>query len=318
MKAGRFAALVGCSIPIQLAAMPGVVTPALAAAVSEAGGLGMVSGVRLPPEALAALIDSAAQLTRKPIGVNFLMPFLEPAGVAVAAAKARVVEFFYGEPDGALVDTVHRHGALASWQVGSAEEAVAAVRAGCDFVIAQGTEAGGHIRGRVGLLPVLSAVREAVDVPVLAAGGIGTAADLAAVLAAGADGARIGTRFIASTESGAHPKYVDAIISARAEDTVITEAFSAMWPNAPHRVLRSCIDAATAFQGAIVAEVSYGGSTQQVPRFGSPAPTAHTTGAVEAMPMYAGESVSAVRARQPASEIVRELIGGADRLLESL
>lgn len=318
MKAGRFAPLVGCSIPIQLAAMPGVVTPALAAAVSEAGGLGMVSGVRLPPEALAALIDSVAQLTRKPIGVNFLMPFLEPAGVAVAASKARVVEFFYGEPHGALVDAVHRHGALASWQVGSAEEAVAAVRAGCDFVIAQGTEAGGHIRGRIGLLPVLSAVREAVDVPVLAAGGIGTAADLAAVLAAGADGARIGTRFIASTESGAHPKYVDAIIRARAEDTVITEAFSAMWPNAPHRVLRSCIDAANAFQGAIVAEVDYGGSTQQVPRFGSPAPTVHTTGAVEAMPMYAGESVSAIRVRQPASEIVRELIAGADRLLESL
>ena len=318
MRAGRFTSLIGCSIPIQLAAMPGVVTPELAAAVSEAGGIGMISGVRLPPEALARLIDAVAQLTRKPIGVNFLMPFLEPPGVEVAASKARVVEFFYGEPEAALVDTVHRHGALASWQVGSAEEAAAAVRAGCDFVIAQGTEAGGHIRGRIGLLPVLSSVREAVDVPVLAAGGIGTAADLAAVLAAGADGARIGTRFIASTESGAHPKYIDAVLRARAEDTVITEAFSAMWPNAPHRVLRSSVDAANAFQGAIVGELDHGGMTLQVPRFGSPAPTVHTTGAVEAMPMYAGESVSAVRTRQPAKEIVRELASGAERLLASL
>jgi NAD(P)H-dependent flavin oxidoreductase YrpB (nitropropane dioxygenase family) len=108
---------------------------------------------------------------------------------------------------------------LVSWQVGSAEEARAAVGAGCDQVVAQGTEVGGHVRGRMSLLPLLSEVLDAVDVPVLAEGGIGDARALAAVLAAGADGARIGTRFVAARESGAHPRYVDALIAARPEDT---------------------------------------------------------------------------------------------------
>jgi nitronate monooxygenase len=295
--------------------MPGVVTPELAAAISEAGGLAMISGVRLPPQILGRIIDSIRQLTDKPIGVNFLVPFLDPQSVAVAAATVRVVEFFYGEPDAALIETVHKYGALASWQVGSSEEAAAAVRAGCDFVIAQGTEAGGHIRGRIGLLPLLSSVLDAVPIPVLAAGGIGTARDLAAVLAAGADGARVGTRFVASLESGAHPHYVDALIQARAEDTVITEAFSATWPNAPHRVLRSCVEAANSFPDPVVAEMDIAGSTMAVPRFGSPAPTKQTTGAVRAMALYAGESVAAVRARQPAREIVEEVIEGAEQLL---
>jgi Nitronate monooxygenase len=93
----------------------------------------------------------------------------------VAASRAQVVEIFYGDPDAVLVRTVHDSGALASWQVSSAAEAWAAVEAGCDFVVAQGTEAGRHVRGRLGLLALLPEVLGAVEVPVLAAGGVGTA-----------------------------------------------------------------------------------------------------------------------------------------------
>src|SRR5512140_802701 len=142
-----FTRLVGCRAPIQLAAMPGIASPALAAAVAEAGGLGMIGAAGLPAAVLAASLADLGQRTRGVFGVNFLMPFLDRDVVPLAASAARIVEFFYGEPDPALVDVVHAGGALASWQVGSCEEAVAAASAGCDLVVAQGTEAGGHVRG---------------------------------------------------------------------------------------------------------------------------------------------------------------------------
>ena len=312
----RFTELLGCSVPIQLAAMPGVVTPELAIAVSEAGGLGMISAMRLSPQGLSDLLDFIQARTAKPVGVNFLMPFLDRDGLVAAAAKGRVVEFFYGDPDSDLVKLAHRNGALVSWQIGSAEEAVAAERAGCDFIVAQGVESGGHIRGTNGILPLLSSILDTVGVPVLAAGGIGTARDLAAVVAAGASGARLGTRFLACAESGAHPAYVDAIIKSRAEDTVVTETFSATWPHAPHRVLRACVEAANSSQRSTVAEMQVNGSKLSIPRFGSPAPTKDTVGAIEAMALYAGQSVTAVTSIESAAQIVKELAEGAQKLLK--
>jgi NAD(P)H-dependent flavin oxidoreductase YrpB (nitropropane dioxygenase family) len=109
----------------------------------------------------------------------------------------------------------------------------------------------------VGLLDLLSAVLDSVrDVPVLAAGGIGNGRAMAAALAAGADGVRVGTRFVATEEAGVHPVYTDALIAARAEDSVYTQTFHVGWPEAPHRALRSAIDAAAAFQGDVVARVT--------------------------------------------------------------
>lgn len=311
----RFTSLVGCSVPLQQAGMGGVATTDLAAAVAEAGGLGMIGAVRLPAPFLTGVLDQVREHTQRPFGVNFLMPFLDRACVEVAARTARVVEFFYGEPDRALVEMVHAGGALACWQVGSAEEARAAQDAGCDFIVAQGVEAGGHVRGRIGLLPLLDHVLSAVSVPVVAAGGIGTARTMAAALASGADAVRVGTRFVAATESAAHPLYKDALVGAGAEDTVLTEAFSVMWAGAPHRVLRSCVDAAQGFQGELVGETEAGGVKLSLPRFGVPTPTRLTTGKIEAMALYAGESVGAVRGILPAAEIVRELVEGAEQLL---
>src|SRR5205823_10515392 len=135
---------------------------------------------------------------------------------------------------------VHGGGALVSWQVGSRDEAKAAERVGCDLIVAQGTEAGGHVRGKIGLLALLGQVLDSVRVPVVAAGGIGTGRAMAAVLATGASAVRVGTRFAAAAESEAHPRYVQRLIAAEAKDTVLTEAFSTGW-NAPHRVLRSSV-----------------------------------------------------------------------------
>jgi NAD(P)H-dependent flavin oxidoreductase YrpB (nitropropane dioxygenase family) len=317
----RFTELVGCSVPIQQA--PITMNPRLPAAVATAGGLGMVSVTLLSPDMIAALFDQLRRETTEVCGANFItapetgLPVVQES-IEAAAARAKVVEFFYGDPDRSLVDLVHGHGALAAWQVGSCAEAVAAAEAGCDFIVAQGIEAGGHVRGRIGLLALLSEVLDAVPVPVLAAGGIGTGRAMAAALAAGADGVRVGTRFVAAEEARMHPTYVNALIAATAEDTVYTEAFSGMWPNAPHRVLRSAVEAAQAAPSEILGEWvnEYIGARFPVHRFDAIAPLAGgATGAIEAMCLYAGESVDGVKKLQPATEIVQELAGEAEQLL---
>jgi NAD(P)H-dependent flavin oxidoreductase YrpB (nitropropane dioxygenase family) len=174
------------------------------------------------------------------------MPFVPPIDqVAEAASASGIVEFSYGDPRSDLVKVVQAQGALAGWQVGSAAEARAAEERGCDYVVAQGIEAGGHVRGREPLEQVLASVRAAVAIPVLAAGGVATAERVAKVMRLGADGVRVGTRFVVCSESRAHPRYVEAIIEADGEDaTALTEWFSDGWENAPHRVLASALQAA--------------------------------------------------------------------------
>jgi NAD(P)H-dependent flavin oxidoreductase YrpB (nitropropane dioxygenase family) len=306
---------VGVSAPIQLAAMPGIATPELVAAVADAGGLGMLGAPLMSPPVLERVLTQLSARTRGVFGVNFLMPFLDPECVPVAARQARVVEFFYGEPDAGLVARAREFGALVSWQVGSLAEAAAAERAGCDFIVVQGTEAGGHVRGGTSLLPLLSLVLDGVRIPVVAAGGIATARSLAGVLACGAGAARIGTRFVASAESGAHPRYVEALLASSAADTCLTEAFSVLWPHAPHRVLRAAIAAAEALTEDVIGEERYAEQVLPVQRLSVSPPTVDTTGHVDAMAMYAGESVANVSSVQPAAAILSELVAGAERLL---
>lgn len=316
MAATRFTELIGCAHPVQLAAMGGVSTPALAAAVTESGALGMLSAPVPTEEAVTALLEETASLSAGAVGINFLVPFFDPACLE-AATRARLVELFYGDPDPAVVSTIHQGGALAGWQVGSADEAAAAADAGCDLVIAQGVEAGGHVRGRQPLMALLEAVLKVTDLPVVAAGGIATAEDLARVLAAGADAARIGTRFILARESGAHPRYVEHLLAARAGDTVLTDRFSVGWPDAPHRVLSSCLDAALASEKETVATTTMAGMEMPVPRLSPIPPTQETTGDIEAMALYAGEGVGRLGGVSPAADIVAELVDGAARLLGS-
>jgi NAD(P)H-dependent flavin oxidoreductase YrpB (nitropropane dioxygenase family) len=302
--------------------------PRLAAAVADAGALGMVGLTSAPLAFVERSLDETRKLTSGVFGANFLVPGLvddttgkiDPSfdGVLEAAAsRARIVEFFYGDPDPSLVETVHAGGALVSWQVGSREEAVSAERAGCDLIVAQGTEAGGHVRGTIGLLALLGAVLESVRVPVVAAGGIGTGRSMAAALAAGAAGVRVGTRFIAAAEAEAHPQYLENLIAAGAQDTVLTNTFSAGWP-VPHRVLRSSVEAAERFQGDVVGErIRPWDPEVRVPvaHFAALPLLRSTTGHIDAMSQFAGESVAGVKRVMPAGEIVRELVGEAEKLL---
>ncbi|MEP6661960.1 MAG: nitronate monooxygenase [Acidimicrobiales bacterium] len=314
--ATRFTELVGCTVPIQQAAMGGASTPELAAAVSNAGGLGMLTGTA---NDISADIDATVgAVSGRPFGVNFLMPFFERALLDAVAPRVPLVEWFWGEPDPVLVGVAHDAGALAVWQVGSRDEALAAAAAGCDLIVAQGVEAGGHVRGGIGLVPLLDTILDSVAVPVIAAGGIGTARGVAAVLAAGASAARIGTRFVATVESGVHPTYQQALVDAGAADTVLTEAYSVWWPDAPHRVLRSAVEAAEALGDEVVGEVGDGAEPFPIPRFAVRPPDRATRGRIDAMALYAGQSVGAVSAIVPAAEVVRELGDGAEKLLNAV
>jgi nitronate monooxygenase len=275
----RFTELVGCDWPVQLAAMGGGVGgPELAEAVSRAGGLGMVSWNEEVPG------DGC--------GVNFLVPFLPPRADIVSMARPDgIVEFFYGDPDRDLVALGHQGGSIVGWQVGSASEAASAEAAGCDYIVAQGTEAGGHVRGQQTLDDLLDEVLGRVSVPVVAAGGIATAERVAALVGAGADGVRVGTRFLVCPESRAHEEYVQNLISAEEGDTVLTGWFDLGWPDAPHRVLRHALESA-----------QRGGWREPWP------PCRGETRSVGTMAQYAGTGVGHVVAIQPAAEVLADLV----------
>ncbi len=293
-----FTRLFGCRYPLQQAAMGGFTSPDLAIAVSRAGGFGMLSAT-VGIESLSAQLDSVPSAAT--VGVNFLVPFLDRRALEEAADRTLLIEFFWGTPDAELVAIAHGGNARVCWQIGSTDEARAARDAGCDLVIAQGIEAGGHVRGTTGLLALIDEVRPVIDLPLVAAGGIGTGHAMAAALIAGADAVRIGTRFLAATESIAHPTYIESLIRSTADDTILTTAFGEGWPNAPHRVLKS----------AVAAGLARGSAQSWTTMW----PTTSDNGPIESRALYAGQSVGAVHSRQPTELIVAELIEQAQQAL---
>jgi NAD(P)H-dependent flavin oxidoreductase YrpB (nitropropane dioxygenase family) len=253
------------------------------------------------------------------LAANFLTADIDLAAVEAAAARFPILDFFWSDPDAQLVDLARSRGARVIWQTGSVEEARRAEECGADAVAVQGSEAGGHIRGETALLPLLESVLATVTVPVLAAGGIATARGLAAVQAAGAAGARIGTRFLATTESGAHPGYVAALLAAGPDDTEISDSFArcplcASVPRA--RVLRSAVAAVRTCAADTVGTATMGDETVVLPRHAGMPPHRGVRGHIEAMAMYAGQSVGAITDVRRAGDLVRELAEQAPRLLD--
>ena len=205
----------------------------------------------------------------------------------------------------------------AFWQIGALDEALAAAAAGCDAVIAQGVEAGGHVRGTTPLLTLLQQVIPAVEVPVVAAGGIATGAAVAEALNAGAAAARVGTRFLATVESGAHREYVAALLNATADDTVCTTVFDQGWPDAPHRVLRVAVDRACACADQVIGRAAYADRTWEVVRRSSQPPTVFISGEVSAMAMYAGSGVGDITDAPTAAIVLDRMTAEALPLLSA-
>jgi nitronate monooxygenase len=319
----RICKLLGIELPIVSAGMGGVALARLAAAVSEAGGLGTVALASFTPDAIHTEIAAARSLTNKPLAVNLLVPFIRP-GVLEAVLREPVdaITFFWGDP----ADWIPKaKGAKARifWQCGSALEAAAAMRAGADAIIAQGFEAGGHVRGTVTTLALIPEVRDAIgDLPILAAGGFADGRGLAAALALGADGAVFGTRFLASHEAAAHPLYKARVIKAHAEETLHTTLYDIGWPNAPHRVIRT--EAVQEWEragrpargkrpgeGDKIATMRGRGVEVDLVRYAVTTPAEYVEGDIEALPFYAGQSCSLVREITPAGEIVRRIANEA-------
>ena len=303
----------------KLAPMGAAGSPELVAAVVEAGGMGMFATALVPLPVLEGVVEEARAKARGPFGVNILLPFLEVSVIEALAPRVRLVDFYYGAPDASLVKRVHACGALAGWQVGSLDDAKAAVDVGCDLIVVRGTEGGGRMYGSRALWPLLEEVLDVVNIPVLAAGGIGTGRGVAAALAAGAAGVRMGTRFIATKESGAHPVWKQAVIDAKAEETVLTTAFSVLWPNGPepHRVLRSAVAAATNLTGELVGQVPLPDGVFQIPRFGAIPPNRKPP--VRSEPWLFMQASRACRASsEGAGDVVRQVASHAESLLRDV
>jgi len=326
----RITELFGIEYPIVSAGMGGVALAELAAAVSNAGGLGTIALAGFTPEAIQNEIAAARKLTGKPLLVNLLVPFLRP-GIIETLAKEPIqgVTFFWGDP-AEYVPIAKRYGLKAIWQCGSVKEAVAARDAGVDAVMVQGFEAGGHVRGIVTSLALIPSVRDAVgpDTPIIAAGGFADGRGLAAALALGADAAVFGTRFLASDEAAAAPKYQQRILAAEAEETVHTELYDVGWPKAPHRVLRTKVideweragrpeTGKRPGEGKSIGKMTRGGMFIEVPmvKYSVMAPTSSFEGDIEELAFYAGMSVSLVREKLPAGEIVRRIAAEAREVI---
>jgi NAD(P)H-dependent flavin oxidoreductase YrpB (nitropropane dioxygenase family) len=316
----RFCDLFGIDLPIINAGMGGIALAPLAAAVSEAGGLGTIALAGMPPEAMLAEISDARRLTNKPLVVNLLIPFLRDGVIRLLAdAPIDAITLFWGDPAD-MIPRARAEGAKRIiWQCGSAAEAAEAKRAGADAIIAQGYEAGGHVRGTVTTLALVPEVRDAIgDLPMVAAGGIVDGRGLAAVLALGADGAVFGTRFAASQEANAHPSYKDRILRAHATETIHTKLFDIGWPDAAHRVLRTKVvdeweragapqSGSRPGEGQQVGTMHGRGIDIPLVKYSVVAPADYVEGDIESLPFYAGESVSLVREILPAKEIVRRI-----------
>lgn len=323
--------LLGIDIPVIQAPIGGGSGPELVAAVSNAGGFGLLSVTWRKPAELPGLLAQTGALTERSFGVNLVLDWDPAERLAICLEHGiRMASFFWGDP-APWVEEVHAAGALVAHTVGSADEARRAVEAGVDIVVAQGLEAGGHVWGQVttmALVPrVVDAVRETGrPVPVVAAGGIVDGRGLAAALALGAAGVWMGTRFLLAEEANTHPVYRDQIAAASETDTAYSELFDGGWPAAPLRSLRNSTQRyweaagspATGHrpgEGEIIGRYADG---KPILRYDSDAPTTLAGGEIEAMALYAGQGVGLVHRVQPAGDIVRQVVSEAESVIASL
>lgn len=326
--------LLGIELPIFAAPMGFITGPELAAAVSNAGGLGIMSFSGNPPPVLREDIRRLRSLTNKPFGVSVLLagphlPFpVETVVELCLEERVPVLSTFWGDPT-PYVARAHAAGVKVIDQVGSVADAQRAARAGVDAIVAQGVEAGGHVAGEVTTMVLVPRVVDVVaPLPVAAAGGIADARGLVAALALGAQAVMIGTRLIATPEAYAHPVYKQKVLAASEDQTVRTTLFGYGWPNAPHRTLRTSFverwlpeEARGSEQRPDeprIGETKVGGQSMPLLRFMGFPPTPDASGDLESMDFLAGQSVGLVQEMKPAAEVVREFAEGARHILSRL
>lgn len=325
----RFTHAYGVRHPVAQAGMAFVgSTPDLAVAVCEAGGMGSLGVGLMPPPVLKETIGAIQAGTGNPFNVNFITGLTDPAQIeVVCAADVAVASFHWGHPARAWIDALHAAGVRVWEQVGTVDAAKRAVDDGIDLVVAQGAEAGGHNFSSLPTMALLPLVVDAVGPAlVLAAGGIADGRGLAAALMLGADGVWVGTRFVATTESAAHPQYKTRLVQAQGVDSVSTHVFGRDTPEFnPMRVLRNQVvaqwndrvDEIPADPQAlpVIGHVDLMGMGVDLHQFSNFVPIATTTGDFEQMPLLAGQGVGLVDSVVTAAEVIDEMIAGAARAI---
>jgi NAD(P)H-dependent flavin oxidoreductase YrpB (nitropropane dioxygenase family) len=315
----------GLKTPIINAGMAFVAGPELAAAVAEAGGLGMLGGAMVPAEGLRMMIRATREMTSGCFGVDLIGDFIDDTHVDVLIEeRVPLVVFFWSAPSPAQVARL-KSGGVGFWmQIGSLDEAKAGVALGAEALIVQGTEAGGHNRSVARLETLFAAVRDALpDMPLIAAGGIADGASMATALSRGADAVWCGTRFLASCEADAHAGYKARVVGAKADCTALTTVFGPEWPGQPIRALvneavrvsEGRVDAALAeAAGDMIGTVVLGGQTMPVPRYSAILPTRAFDADLEWACLTAGECAADIGSIEPARAIIDRMMHEAGQV----
>jgi NAD(P)H-dependent flavin oxidoreductase YrpB (nitropropane dioxygenase family) len=284
----------------------------------------------LPAPFIQEQIRQVRTLTDRPFGVNIILPLLQEGQIETCLAEAvPLLVLFWGDPEPYMKEA-HRAGTKVFLQVGSVEEALTAVNAGVDGIIAQGVEAGGHVKSTTSLSTLVPAMVEAVGpVPVIAAGGIATGRGVVAALTLGAQAVSMGTRFVASEEVQVIQAYKQRIVDSTAEDTVYTTLFDVGWPEAAHRVLRNTAmdeweDAGRPAsgqrpgEGRVIGTMPMAGTPVELPKYGIFPPMPGFAGDLEQTALYAGESCRLIHDIKPAGQIVRDIMAEAEEIVQGL
>ena len=322
----RLQSLLRIDHPIVQAPMGGATSPALTSAISNEGGFGMVAGISSTSSRLRQVIVETKALTDKPFGVNVVFKDdVDPLVDVACEERVAAVSFFWGDP-AQYVSRVHEAGAVVIHTVSSVEEAKRSVDGGTDIVVAQGWEAGGHVPGSVSTMVLVPAVVDAVgQIPVLAAGGICDGRSVVAALALGASGVWIGTRFLAAHEASIHPEYRKRLFQSNETDTLYSLLFNKGW-ECTHRTLRNSTsdrwnEAGRPAPGDRPGEadvVARKADGTPIERYTSATPHETFSGEIEALPMWAGQGVHAIKRPQSASEIFQELLTESRECLQRL
>jgi NAD(P)H-dependent flavin oxidoreductase YrpB (nitropropane dioxygenase family) len=311
----RLRELFGIEHPVLLGPMGQATGADLAAAVSNAGGLGMIGCAGRPPEWIAETTRTLREKTDRPFALNLLLFDIDKAALeAVLHARPPVFSTAWAWPDQDLRDCfsrAHERGARVVHMVSGVPEARRAVEAGADAIVAQGTEGGGHV-GLMGTIALVPQVVAAVaPVPVIAAGGIATGEGLAAALVLGAEGALIGTRFLATPEAPVAAGFKEAVLTSDGHDTILTEipdiARGRVWPGAYSRVVRNrLIETWAGREGELRARRSEVGAAMVA---------AFKSGDASLAPLFIGQDAGLIDSILPAGELVHQLVADAEAAL---
>ncbi len=321
--------LLGCDLPILLAGMGGVARSELVAAVSKAGGYGILGMVRETPELIAQNIAAVRAETDRPFAVNLIPSATDPklldAELGTCLELGIPAMCFFWNVVPAAVARAKAAGCLVLHQVGSLKAALAAEAAGADVLIVQGVEAGGHVHGTVGALVLVEQVVRRVRLPVIASGGFATGAGLIAAMALGAEGIHCGTAFLATVESFAHDDHKARVLAAMAEDTVHTDIYALNWPpNTPVRVIRNSVTDAIGHRlmghrpDLLPREVIAREEGRPLLRYSTDSPLRTTTGDLEAMATYVGQSAALIDTLPTAAERIATIMDEARTALARL